>query len=92
MGKLIQAPDLIIYLRASIPTLVKQIQKRGRDYENTIRLDYLNQLNQRYEAWASRYNLGKMLIVNVDELNFAENAEDLSKVIDKIDAQLHGLF
>lgn len=92
MGKLIQAPDIIIYLRATIPTLVKQIQKRGRDYENTIRLDYLNQLNQRYEAWATRYNLGKMLIVNVDELNFAENAEDLSKVIDKIDAQLHGLF
>ncbi len=92
MGKLIQAPDLIIYLRASIPTLVRQIQRRGRDYENTIRLDYLNQLNQRYEAWISRYNLGKVLIINVDDINFADNAEDLSKVIDKIDAQLHGLF
>ena len=92
MGQLIKAPDLIIYLRATIPTLVNQIQKRGRDYENTIRIDYLKQLNQRYEAWATRYRLGKMLIINVDELNFAENKEDLSKVIDRIDAQLHGLF
>lgn len=92
MEKLIKAPDLIIYLRASIPTLVQQIQKRGRDYENTIRLDYLKQLNQRYEAWATRYQLGKMLIINVDELNFAENKEDMSKVIDRIDARLHGLF
>jgi len=92
MGGLVQAPDLIIYLRASIPTLVQQIQKRGREYENTIRLDYLNQLNQRYEAWATRYTLGKILIINVDELNFAEKKEDLSKVIDRINAQLHGLF
>lgn len=92
MNSLVQAPNLIIYLRASIPTLVQQIQKRGRDYENTIRLDYLNQLNQRYEAWATRYKLGKILIINVDELNFAEKKEDLSKVIDRINAQLHGLF
>ena len=92
MSTLVQAPDLIIYLRASIPTLVQQIQKRGRDYENTIRLDYLNQLNQRYEAWATRYALGKILIINVDELNFAENKEDLGKVIDRINAHLNGLF
>lgn len=92
MDKLVQPPDLIIYLRASIPTLVQQIQKRGREYENTIRLDYLKQLNQRYEAWASRYTLGKMLIINVDELNFAEKKEDLAKVIDRINAQIHGLF
>ena len=92
MSGLVQAPDLIIYLRASIPTLVQQIQKRGRDYENTIRLDYLNQLNQRYEAWATRYTLGKILIINVDELNFAENKENLGKVIDRINAQLNGLF
>jgi deoxyadenosine/deoxycytidine kinase len=92
MGKLIQPPDLIIYLRASIPTLVQQIQKRGRDYENTIRLDYLKQLNQRYEAWATRYQSSKILVINVDELNFADNKEDLSKVIDRIDARLHGLF
>lgn len=92
MEKLIQAPDLIIYLRASIPTLVQQIQKRGRDYEDSIRLDYLKQLNQRYEAWATRYRMGKMLVINVDELNFADNKGDMSKVIDRIDAQLHGLF
>jgi deoxyadenosine/deoxycytidine kinase len=92
MGKLIQPPDLIIYLRASIPTLVQQIQKRGRDYENTIRLDYLKQLNQRYEAWATRYQSSKIIVINVDELNFADNKEDLSKVIDRIDARLHGLF
>ena len=72
--------------------LVQQIQKRGRDYENTIRLDYLKQLNQRYEAWATRYQMGKMLVINVDELNFAERKEDLGKVIDRIDAQVHGLF
>jgi len=92
MEKLIQAPDLIIYLRASIPTLVQQIQKRGRDYEDSIRLDYLKQLNQRYEAWATRYRMGKILVINVDELNFADNKGDMSKVIDRIDAQLHGLF
>lgn len=92
MTRLIEPPDLLIFLRASIPTLVNQIQKRGRDYENSIRLDYLKQLNQRYEAWISKYHKGKMLIINVDEINFAENAEDLSKVIDRIDAQINGLF
>ncbi|GET27014.1 deoxynucleoside kinase [Prolixibacter sp. NT017] len=92
MTRLIEPPDLLIYLRASIPTLVNQIQKRGRDYENSIRLDYLKQLNQRYEAWISKYHKGKMLIINVDEINFADNAEDLSKVIDRIDAQINGLF
>ncbi|WP_153632805.1 deoxynucleoside kinase [Prolixibacter sp. SD074] len=92
MARLIEPPDLLIYLRATIPTLVNQIQKRGRDYENSIRLDYLKQLNQRYEAWISKYAKGKMLIINVDEINFAENPEDLSKVIDRIDAQINGLF
>ena len=92
MSRLIKAPTLMIYLRATVPTLVSNIQKRGRDYENSIRLDYLSQLNQRYEAWASRYTLGKMLIVNVDNLNFEENQEDLSKIIDQINAQFHGLF
>jgi deoxyadenosine/deoxycytidine kinase len=92
MNSLVKAPDLVIYLRASIPTLVQQIQKRGRNYENSIRLDYLKQLNQRYEAWAMRYKLGKLMVINVDEVNFAENKEDLSKVIDRINAQLHGLF
>lgn len=92
MSKLINAPTLMIYLRATVPTLVNNIQKRGRDYENSIRLDYLGQLNQRYEAWASHYTLGKMLIVNVDNLNFEANQEDLSKIIDRINAQFHGLF
>ena len=92
MSKLIKAPTLMIYLRATVPNLVNNIQKRGRDYENSIRLDYLGQLNQRYEAWASHYTLGKMLIVNVDSLNFEENQEDLSKIIDRINAQFHGLF
>lgn len=92
MTSLIQPPDLLIYLRASVPTLVNQIQKRGREYENSIRLDYLKRLNERYEAWISAYNLGKLLIVDVDNLNFPEVKEDLSQVISKIDAQIHGLF
>jgi deoxyadenosine/deoxycytidine kinase len=89
---LIQPPDLLIYLKASIPTLVNQIQKRGREYENSIRLDYLRQLNDMYEAWTKSYKLGKILVINVDELDFASRKEDLSFVIDKIDAQIHGLF
>ena len=92
MVSLIQPPDLLIYLRASIPTLVNQIQKRGREYENSIRLDYLKQLNERYEAWISNYKMGKLLIINVDNMDFTENKEDLSSIIDKIDAQIHGLF
>lgn len=92
MSKLIKAPDLMIYLRASVPTLVNQIQMRGREYENSIRLDYLKQLNERYEAWVNRYKDGKLLIINVDKLDITSNPEDLSSVIDKIDAQLHGLF
>lgn len=89
---LIQPPDLLIYLKASIPTLVNQIQKRGREYENSIRLDYLRQLNDMYESWTRGYKLGKLLIINVDELDFASKKEDLSFVIDKIDAHIHGLF
>jgi deoxyadenosine/deoxycytidine kinase len=92
MVSLIQPPDLLIYLRASISTLVNQIQKRGREYENSIRLDYLKQLNERYEKWITNYKLGKLLIVNVDNLDFTTNPEDLSSIIDKIDAQIHGLF
>lgn len=92
MSSLVQPPDLIIYLRASIPALVKQIQKRGRKYENSIRLDYLKRLNERYEAWAEAYNLGRLLIIDVDQYNFPENKEHLSTVIDKVNAQIHGLF
>jgi deoxyadenosine/deoxycytidine kinase len=92
VSSLIEPPDLLIYLRASIPTLVNQIQIRGRKYENTIRLDYLKRLNERYEAWVDSYNLGKLLIVDADNHDFPDNTEDLSRVIDKINAELHGLF
>jgi deoxyadenosine/deoxycytidine kinase len=92
MVELIQPPDLLIYLRASVPTLVSQIQERGREYEESIRLDYLKMLNERYELWISKYKASKMLIVNVDDLSFHTNVEDLSKIIDRIDAQVHGLF
>ena len=92
MSSFIEAPDLLIYLRASVPTLVKQIQKRGRDYEESIRLDYLKSLNQRYEEWMENYDLGKYLIFNVDDIDIAENPEDLGMVIEKITAELHGLF
>jgi len=92
ISSLIDPPDLIIYLRASIPTLVNQIQNRGRKYESSIRLDYLKRLNERYEAWVESFKLGKMLIVDADNYNFPDSAEDLSVVIDKINAELHGLF
>lgn len=92
MESFIQPPDLLIYLRASIPVLVEQISQRGREYEESIRLDYLKRLNERYEAWISTYSEGKLLIVDVDSNNFIENKEDLGKVIEKIDAEVHGLF
>ncbi len=92
MSGLIQAPDLLIYLRASIPTLVEHIQARGRDYEETIRLDYLKNLNERYESWINNYTNGKLLIIDVDNIDFVNNPKHLSEVFNKIDAQLHGLF
>lgn len=92
MSSLIEPPDLLIYLRASIPTLVNQISRRGRKYENNIRLDYLKRLNERYEAWVETYNLGKLLIIDADNYNFPDRSEDVNVVIDKINAQLHGLF
>jgi len=88
----ISAPDLLIYLRASVPKLVQNIQKRGRDYEESIRLDYLKRLNERYEAWISTYDRGKLLIIDIDENSFNENSEDLGKIIQGIDAEIHGLF
>jgi deoxyadenosine/deoxycytidine kinase len=91
-NSLIQAPDLLIYLRASVPTLVNQIQKRGREYEAAIRLDYLTRLNERYEAWISTYTAGKLLIIDVDHNAFPEKPEDLGKIITKIDAEINGLF
>jgi deoxyadenosine/deoxycytidine kinase len=92
MERLVSPPDLLIYLRASIPTLVGQIHKRGRDYENSISIDYLSRLNERYEAWISKYEKGKLLIIDVDNLNFVDKQEDLGTIIDKIDAQINGLF
>ncbi len=92
MTSLVDPPELLIYLKASVPTLVNQIQKRGREYENNIRLDYLKKLNERYESWIQAYNLGKLVVVDVDNTNFIEKKEDLRKVIDKIDAEIHGLF
>ena len=90
--QLLQPPDLLIYLKASIPSLVKRIQSKGREYENTIRIDYLESLNKRYDTWVKSYDLGKILVIDTDTINFIENPEDLSKVINKIDAELFGLF
>ncbi len=92
MDEFITPPDLLIYLRASVPTLVQNIQKRGRDYEEAIRLDYLTRLNERYEAWITTYNKGKILIIDIDNNRFHENPEDLGTIISGIEAQLNGLF
>lgn len=95
MESLVKAPDLLIYLRASVPTLVNQIQKRGREYESAIRIDYLKRLNERYEAWIQMYEekkQGKLLIFEVDEMNFPENKEHLGKIVGKIDSVINGLF
>lgn len=92
VSSLIEPPDLVIYLRASVPTLVRQIEKRGRKYEDNIRLDYLRKLNERYESWIEAYNLGKIMVIDVDSTNFIDKPEDLSQVIDKVNAELHGLF
>jgi deoxyadenosine/deoxycytidine kinase len=92
MENFIQPPDVLIYLRGSISTLVGQIQKRGRPYESNIRLDYLNRLNERYEAWISGYDKGKLIVVDVDKNKFPENAEDLGDIISQIDAEINGLF
>ena len=92
MERLVAPPDLLIYLRASIPTLVGQIHKRGREFENSISIDYLSRLNERYEAWISKYTKGKLLIIDIDNLNIVDKPEDLGSIIDRIDAQIHGLF
>lgn len=92
MESVVQGPDLLIYLRSSIPNLVSQIHKRGREYENSISIDYLSRLNERYEAWVHHYDKGNLLVVDVDDLNFVDNPEDLGSIINKIDAELHGLF
>jgi len=92
MESLVEAPDLLIYLRSSIPNLVSQIHKRGRDYENSISIDYLSRLNERYEAWIHGYKKGRLLVIDVDDLDFVENKEDLGGIISKIDTEINGLF
>ncbi len=92
MSSFIDAPDLLIYLRANVSTLVSQIASRGRDYEESIRIDYLKKLNERYEEWVSGYDLGKLLIIDVDDIDFANNPEDLGMIIEKINGEIHGLF
>ncbi|MCI2082710.1 MAG: deoxynucleoside kinase [Bacteroidales bacterium] len=92
MLSLVKPPDLLVYLRSSIPNLVSQIQKRGREYEASIRIDYLKGLNDKYENWIGNYRDGKLMIVDVDKLKFEENPEDFSTILDMIDGELHGLF
>lgn len=92
MESFVQGPDLLIYLRSTIPNLVSQIHKRGREYENSISIDYLSRLNERYEAWIHGYDKGKLLIIDVDNLDFVSKPEDLGTVINKIEAEIHGLF
>ena len=91
ISKQINPPDLLIYLRAGIPKLVHQIQMRGRDYEDAIRLDYLKRLNERYEAWISEYK-GKLLIFNVDDIDFSDNPEHAAQIIQQVESTLNGLF
>lgn len=92
MESFVEGPDLLIYLRSSISNLVSQIHKRGRDYENSISIEYLSRLNERYEAWISKYDKGNLLIIDVDPLDFVKDPEDLGLIINKIDAEIHGLF
>lgn len=92
MINFVQAPDLLIYLRSDIPKLVRQIQKRGREYEYAMRLDYLKNLNEHYENWISNYQHGKLLIVNVNDLDFVERVEDFSFIVNRIDLEINNLF
>ncbi|MBC35216.1 MAG: deoxynucleoside kinase [Bacteroidetes bacterium] len=92
MSSFIQPPDLLIYLKSSVPNLVNQIQKRGREYEESIRIDYLKLLNERYEKWIGKYEAGKLLVIDVDDIDFQDNPNDLGMIIEKINAEIHGLF
>ena len=89
---MVQPPDLLIYLKASVPTLVSQIQKRGREYEENIRLDYLKRLNEYYNKWIENYTEGPLLIIDCDKNKFGESEEDLGHIISKVDSTLYGLF
>jgi deoxyadenosine/deoxycytidine kinase len=92
MSTMITPPDLMIYLKASIPQLVNNIQRRGREYEENIRLDYLKKLNGFYDKWISGYKQAKLLIIEVDDMDFVKNPEDFGKIIEKVDKEIHGLF
>jgi deoxyadenosine/deoxycytidine kinase len=92
MSPVITPPDLLIYLRADIPKLVGQIEKRGRDYEETIRIEYLKNLNKHYEAWVKQYDIGKLIIIDVNQLDYLNNVEDFALIVSKIDTEVHGLF
>lgn len=92
LDDMVAAPDLLIYLKASIPTLVDHIQSRGREYEESIRIDYLKKLNERYDAWISQYDKGKLLVIDVDHNNFINSPEDLGEIIRKVDVEFNGLF
>jgi len=88
----IKAPDLLVYLKASVPTLVNNIQRRGREYEIGIRIDYLSKLNEKYDKWINNYKLGKLLVLDKDTLDFANNPEDLGNIIQSIEREINGLF
>jgi deoxyadenosine/deoxycytidine kinase len=88
----IKPPDLLVYLKASVPTLVSNIERRGREYEAGIRLDYLSKLNEKYQKWISSYKLGKLLILDKDKLDFANNTEDMASIVEKIEREINGLF
>ena len=92
MKSFVSAPDLLIYLKSDVPNLVKKIYKRGRDYEATISIEYLSKLNQKYEKWISNYQEGKLLVIEVDELDFVENPEDFGFILERIETALHWLF
>ena len=92
MSNQVQPPDLLIYLRASIPTLVSHIQSRGREYEGNMSLDYLKRLNEKYENWINNYKIGNLLLINVDQLDFKNNQDDLSEIVQRVSTQIHGLF
>jgi deoxyadenosine/deoxycytidine kinase len=92
LKSMVNPPDLLIYLKASVPTLVGQIQKRGREYEENIRLDYLKRLNEYYNNWLDKYEDGRLLVIDIDKINYADNKDDLAKVIDMVNAEVNGLF
>ncbi|HEY0246386.1 MAG TPA: deoxynucleoside kinase [Mucilaginibacter sp.] len=88
----IKPPDLLVYLKASVPTLVNNIQRRGREYETGIRIDYLSKLNEKYDKWIKGYKLGKLLVLDKDTLDFANNTEDMASIIQMVEREINGLF